>query len=452
MRMPYRTTLALAAAALAGAGGRRVDGQTSPATVHTLRDTTLVTDRVVAVVANRPILLSQVDEEIFTRQSQQGLKLPPTDAGIDSLRRSIVADIIDDELLVQEAQRDTTIKVTEEEVVQGVEAQVKSVRGRFTSEVDYTAELRKAGFDTPDEYRRWTADNIRRSFYRTRYLEHLKQRDRLKPVAPTEREMRAYFEANKGSLEQRPPTVSFKQIIVAPRATDAAKARARAQADSIVAELRKGADFATAARRFSQDAGTKDKGGDLGWQRRGTFLPEFERVEFQLKPGAISDPVETAFGYHIIQVVRAQPTETNARHILIMPAVTPADVDSAHALATRISQGLAAGQSFDSLQRLYHDRSEEKEGQSVPVDRLPPAYATAIGTADSGAVIPPFDLTGPDGRTKYSIVKVTLRRPAGDVSYEDMKEKIRSSLGDEFALRRLLARLRASTYVDIRGP
>jgi peptidyl-prolyl cis-trans isomerase SurA len=446
----YRAAAAVGAAAMLGSSGGLAGQVPAAPASHVMRDTTIVTDRVIAVVGNRPILLSQVDEEIFMQQSQGGLKPPATQEGMDSLRESIRDNIIDEELLVQEAQRDTTIKVTDEEVVQGVDQQFKSVRSRFTSEVDFNTELRKAGFDTPDEYRRWTADNLRRSFYRTRLLEHLKDRGHLKPVMPTDREMRDYFERTKSTMDKRPPTISFRQIIVAPRASDSARARARSLADSIVAELRKGADFATAARRFSQDPGSRESGGDLGWQRRGTFLPEFEKVEFTLKPGAISDPVETAFGYHIIQVIRVQPTETNARHILIMPAVTPADVDSARALAGRLSQALVAGASFDSLQRLYHDRAEEKEALSVPVDKLPAVYATAIGTADSGAVLPPFDLTGPDGRTKFAIVKVTERRPAGEVTYEDVKEKIRSSLGEEFAIRRLLARLRAATYVDVR--
>ena len=455
MRMQNRTAAKAAAVAVLVmfAGVPRLPAQgtpPAPAVMRPLRDTTMVTDRVIAVVGNRPILLSQVDEEIFTRESQAGLKLPDTESGMDSLRQSVMNDIIDEELMVQEAQRDTTIKVTDEEVVQGVEQQVKNVRARFTSEVDFASELRKAGFDTPDEYRRWTADNIRRSFYRTRLLEHLKERGRLKPVVPTDREMRDYFERTKATIEKRPPTISFRQIIISPRPSDSARAKARTLADSIVVELRKGADFATAARRFSQDPGSKESGGDLGWQRRGTFLPEFERVEFALKPGAISDPVETAFGFHIIQVVRAQPTETNARHILIMPAVTEANEDSARVLANRIYESLKAGASFDSLQHLYHDRSEEREAQSVPVEGLPPAYAAGIGEADSGAVVTPFTLTGADGRSKFAIVKVTERRPAGEVKYEDVKEKIRSQLGEEFSIRRLLARLRESTYVDIR--
>ena len=82
--------------------------------------------------------------------------------------------------------------------------------------------------------------------------------------------------------------------------------------------------------------------------------------------------------------------------------------------------------------------------------RGPAPYAPGMGGPDSGAVIAPFKLTGADGRNKFAIVKVTERRPAGDVKYEDVKEKIRSQLGEDFSIRRLLARLREATYVDIR--
>ncbi|HEY9015336.1 MAG TPA: SurA N-terminal domain-containing protein, partial [Gemmatimonadales bacterium] len=88
------------------------------------RDTAFVVDRVVAVVGNRPVLASQVDEELFSRQSQ-GAKLPTTEEGLKAVRREIVSSIIDEELLVQQAQRDTSITVTDEEIASGVEEQVR---------------------------------------------------------------------------------------------------------------------------------------------------------------------------------------------------------------------------------------------------------------------------------------------------------------------------------------
>jgi peptidyl-prolyl cis-trans isomerase SurA len=311
-------------------------------------DTAVVVDRVVAVVGNRPVLASQVDEEVFSRQSQ-GQKFPNDADSIDALRKQVVASIVDEELLVQQAQRDTSIKVTDQEIADGVQQQIGKIRGNFTSEVDYRNELRKAGFQTPEEYRRWLTEQQRRAAFQNRLIEKLRGEGKLKPVAPTEQEMRAYFNEQKASLGNRPATISFRQVVIAPRPSPAAKARTLARADSIVLELRRGADFATAAKRFSQDPGSKEQGGSLNWFRRGVMVPEFERVAFALKPGVVSDPVESPFGYHIIQVERVQPGEVQARHILLIPDIDSVHVDSARALADSVRRGIMRGASVGSL-------------------------------------------------------------------------------------------------------
>ncbi|HEX3233235.1 MAG TPA: peptidylprolyl isomerase [Gemmatimonadales bacterium] len=416
----------------------------------TRTDSTVVVDRVVAVVGNRPVLASQVDEEIFSRQSQGG-HLPTDSAGLAGLRKQVVSSIVDEELLVQQAQRDTAIKVTDQEIAEGVEEQMKKVRTNFTSEVDFKNELKKAGFQTPEEYRRWLTDQQRRAAFQNRLIEKLRNDGKLKPVSPTEQEMRAFFEEQKGNLGSRPATLSFRQIIISPKPSPEAKARTKARADSIVLELRRGADFATAAKRFSQDPGSKDQGGSLNWFRRGVMVPEFERVAFALKPGTISDPVESPFGYHIIQVERVQPGEIQARHILLVPEIDSVHVDSARALAGLVRARVLARASFDSLQRIYHDRSAERQAENVPIDKLPEAYAKAIGEADSGAVIPVFPLEGAGGRQQFVVLQVTARRAPGDIKYEDVKDKIREQLSQQLAIRRYLDRLRKATYVDIRA-
>jgi peptidyl-prolyl cis-trans isomerase SurA len=414
------------------------------------RDTTFVVDRVVAVVGNRPVLASQVDEEIFSRQSQ-GVKLPSNPEGIQLVRQQIVSSIIDEELLVQQAQRDTSITVTDEEIASGVEEQVQKVRSNFTSEVDYTAELKKAGFQTPEEYRRWLTDQQRRAAFQNRLIEKLRNEGKLKSVAPTEKEMKQFFEEQKSSLGTRPATLSFRQIVVSPVPAPAAKARTKAQADSIVLELRRGADFATAARRFSQDPGSKDQGGSLNWFRRGVMVPEFERVAFALKPGVVSDPVESPFGYHIIQVERVQPAEVQARHILLVPEIDSAHINRARVLADSVRSALVAGASFDSLQRLYHDRSAERKAENVPVTKLPENYAKTIGDAGSGTTLPVFTMPGSGGREQFVVLQVIDRRPEGEIKYEDVRDKIREQLGQQLAIRRYLDRLRKATYVEIRS-
>lgn len=413
-------------------------------------DTTLVVDKVLAVVGNRPVLASQVDEELFSRQSQ-GQQLPSDPEAIAALRKQVVQSIVDEELLVQQAQRDTSIQVTDQEIADGVEQQVRKVRANFSSEVDYRAELKKAGFETPEEYRRWLTDQQRRAAFQNRLIDKLRSDGKLKAVSPTEPEMKTYFDEQKANLGSRPATISFRQIVITPQPSAEAKARAKAKADSILLELRRGADFATAAKRFSQDPGSKDQGGSLNWFRRGVMVPEFERVAFTLKPGVVSDPVESPFGYHLIQVERVQPGEVQARHILIIPEIDSAHVDSARARADSVRAKLLAGASFDSLQRLYHDPSAEKQAENVPADKLPENYAKLIGEADSGSVTPVFTLPGTGGREQFSVVQVMGRRPQGDIRYEDVKDRIREQLGQQLAIRRYLDRLRQSTYLDMRS-
>jgi peptidyl-prolyl cis-trans isomerase SurA len=445
-RTGARIVAALIGAVL-GPGGATLAAQDSTAAPP--HDTTFVVDRVVAVVGNRPVLASQVDEEIFSRQSQ-GAKLPTDPSGLRSVRGEIISSIIDEELLVQQAQRDTSIKVTDEEIAKGVEEQVHKVRTNFTSEVDYASELKKAGFQTPEEYRRWLTDQQRRAAFQNRLVEKLRSEGKLKPVAPTDKEMKQFFDQQKASLGTRPATLSFRQIVITPAPSEAAKARTRAQADSIVMELRRGADFATAARRFSQDPGSKEQGGSLNWFRRGVMVPEFERVAFGLKPGVVSDPVESPFGYHIIQVERIQPAEVQARHILLVPEIDSAHVDSARAIASRVHDALVSGAPFDSLQRLHHDRSAERDADNVPVTKLPESYAKAIGDSASGTILPVFTMPGSGGREQFVVLKVTARRPEGAISYEDVRDRIRDQLGQQLAIRRYIDRLRKSTYVEIR--
>src|SRR5215216_4752390 len=234
MTHPFRRGLLLAAVVWLGAASGRLQAQDSTgvtvsdtgaaaplpvpvpqAAVDTQPSGPIVVDRVVAVVGNRPVLSSQVDEEVFSRQSQ-GQPPPKDPDSLLTVRKQVIASIVDEELLVQQAQRDTAIKVTDQEIADGVEQQVRKVRGGFTSEVDYKNELKKAGFGTPEEYRRYLTDQQRRAAFQNRLIEKLRQDGKLKPVPPTEQEMRAYFEEQKGNLGNRPATIGFRQIVIAP--------------------------------------------------------------------------------------------------------------------------------------------------------------------------------------------------------------------------------------------
>lgn len=408
-----------------------------------------VADRIVAIVGDRPILATQVDEQIFGLVSQ-GVMTLATSEDTAKARSDVLKQMIDDELLVQEALRDTVVKVSEQEVADSVDKTLRNIRTRFPTELDFKRELTSTGFVSPDEYRRFLADEVRRDFLKARLYEHLSAEGKLKPMQPTESEMRKYFEERKGQFGKRPATIGFRQIIVAPRATEPARLRAKQLADSIVAQLRLGADFATAARRFSQDPGSRDVGGDLGWNRRGSWVTEFERAAFSLRKDQISDPVESPFGWHIIQVTGTQPGEVRARHVLLSPELSEADADSARVLALRIAEQLKEGVAFDSLQALYHDKTEEREARDAPVEKLPAPYQEAIGTATTDDVVGPFALERPGGGVRYAVLKITERREADDIQYEDVRERIRSTLGQQLAAEKYLERLRRATYIELR--
>src|SRR5689334_13448443 len=272
-----RTALTVAAgAALAAA----------PAVAQGRSATTHAVDRVVAVVGTKPILASQVEEQLVLAQSQ-GAKVPDDSAGRDAARRQILAQMVDEELLVQQAERDTTIKVTDQEVQDAVEQTVQNVRKQFTSVSEFQAQLRAAGFVSGEGWRRWLADQQRRSILQQRLIEALKQKGKLRPIPPSDAEMRAFWEANRAQQPKRPAAISFRQIVIVPKPDSAASARALQLAESLVVVLRGGANFGEVAKKYSADSASREQGGELGWFRRGLMVKQFEDVAFRLRPGTI---------------------------------------------------------------------------------------------------------------------------------------------------------------------
>ena len=131
------------------------------------------------------------------------------------------------------------------------------------------------------------------------------------------REVEEFFNKFKDSLGVIPEKVGIAHIFRNPKTTGAAKAKAKAFAEKILDSLRHGADFAEMARKYSEDPGSAAHGGDLGFVKKGVFYPEFEAAAFALKPGQISDVVESPVGFHIIQLIEKRGESIHTRHILI---------------------------------------------------------------------------------------------------------------------------------------
>ena len=123
-------------------------------------------------------------------------------------------------------------------------------------------------------------------------------------VSVSDEEIQKYYEENS-QLFARPEQRRASHILiqVPPDADEATVEKARAQAESLASRARSGESFATLAATYSDDPGSKDKGGDLGWFARGRMVPEFDDAVFGMEKGAIEGPVRTPFGFHVIQLV-----------------------------------------------------------------------------------------------------------------------------------------------------
>jgi peptidyl-prolyl cis-trans isomerase SurA len=419
-----------------------------PATATRPIPPSLPIDRVVAIVGDQPVLWTDVLTAINQRRAQ-GLQLPADSAAQAALARTVLNDLVDEEILVQKA-KEMKLEVTEAEITSSADRQIKNIRAQFKTDEEYRTELRNAGFGTPEEYRKSLTDQYRRQNLQQKAFAEL--RKRAKPANVTEEEVTAAFERSRADLQKRPATVTFRQIIVAPKASPAAKAKAKARADSLLVEIKKGGDFELIAKRESMDPGTKQLGGDLGWNRRGSGLvPEFEGMMFALRPGEVSPVIETAFGYHIIRVDRVQSAEVKARHILIAPVIDSADVAAAKVEADSVAAQWRRGVPYDSLAAKHHDATEEKGVlQPFTRDSLPASYQAALTGAKPNDITNPFQLTNPRGAPKFAVLQVVTATEAGEYDPAVIREQIRAQLSDERSIRGLLDQLRKQTYVSLR--
>jgi peptidyl-prolyl cis-trans isomerase SurA len=411
---------------------------------------TIPLERIVAIVGTEPVLWSSVLESVNVRRAQ-GLQIPTDSAGQLALINEVVNDLVDQELLVQKA-HDLKVDVADEDVAAGVDAQIQRVRAQFSSDAEYKSELKKAGFGTPEEYRKGLLEQAKRSELQRRVVEKLKEDGKLIPVNVSEAEVDDAFDKHRNTLPRRPATVTFRQIVIAPKPSAAAKAAAHARADSLLADLKRGADFSELAKRASEDPASRETGGDLGWTRRGIMVPEFDRWMFALQPGQISPIVETEFGYHIIKVDRVRPGEVKARHILVKWKIDSAQVTAARNLADSVLRLWEDGARFDTLVAHYHDPNEEKGSlQPYPRDSMPPSYQQAFAGKTRSDFVGPFPI--PDrvtGAQKFVIAEVIDAEDGGDYTVSDLRQTIRAQLQEERSFRRLLDGLRKETYVSIR--
>jgi parvulin-like peptidyl-prolyl isomerase len=240
-------------------------------------------------------------------------------------------------------------------------------------------------------------------------------------------------------------------VVLLPEPSDSAKGAARVEAERLLGLLRDGEDFADIARRYSDDAGTAQRGGEIGWVRQGERIPELEDAIFRLTRGGVSNIVETVYGAHIIRVDRVRGPERHVYHILVAAEISESDLAQARVRAGEIRDSVAAGASVLS----FAGRGEEvgiPDEIELPISdlaTLPPPYTLPLSNASEGDVVGPLEFSW-QGQTVMVVAEVTSMREAGAYTFEELRDQVREILTQERFQDRLVERLRAETHVEIR--
>lgn len=407
-------------------------------------------DRVVAVVGDSAILQTDIDEEVFRILASTGESEMPSDPAVRQQLYSSALDARVNELLILTAAARDSISVGDDEVERQVEEQILQQTRAFGGEAAFTEALRAQGF-TLTGYRHELTRQVRNRGIVERYMATIR-RDR-RPPPLTEKDVRKFFEEQKDNLGERPATVTFEMVVVPPKPSESARTAAREEAERILQLIRDGEDFAELAGRYSQDPGSRERGGDLGWFRENQMVKEFATVAFSLPPGSVSGVVESPFGFHIIKVEKTKGAERQARHILIVPEFTPGDGERARETAGEVLDKLRAGESVDALINEFGDPNDRDQGKvgPFPKDRLPPPFNEHLANAQSGDLVGPFPIPGPRG-DRWAVVRVTDVTERGPYSWDDpiVRQQFRQQLEEQLLLEEVISELKARTYIDIR--
>jgi len=405
-------------------------------------------DRIVAVVGDSVITLTQLQERIF-QLSAQGIEVPTEASALARLQRELLDQVIGEQLIVQAALRDSTIIVEEAQLEEIVSQDLQERAGSFPGgQPAFQRTLQEQGW-TLASYREFLRGQVRQQQL---YQQYMAKRSRdLAGVMVEEAEVEAFFEEQRDRLGQRPPSVSFTQIILLSSPSDSAKETARAEAERIRQMALDGEDFEELARRFSQEPGSQESGGDLGWFRRGDMVGAFEEAAFDLAVNEISETVESSFGFHIIKVERRRSGEVRARHILIQAEVSDGDKIQAREMAEAVISRLEAGEDFAALREEFGD-PQTPDSLEYPFDRLrelPPGFAEPLLQSEADQIIGPIEFEA-QGVTRYGIIQVQEVRAGGEFSLDELRPQIRERLQQDKLVDQILEELRSQTYIQIR--
>ncbi len=367
---------------------------------------TLVLDKIIAKVGSEVIFHSEVEEQMaMARERKQN----PGQKDQCQILESLMAQ----SMLVHYAKIDS-VAVTDAEVDGEIDARMNQILAYMNNDRKLFQEVYG---QTVSEMREQVKEDMKRKLLGDRMQAQVMDNADVTPA-----DVLTFFHSiPTDSLPYFNAEVELAEIVGYPEVNLEEQEKALEKIGKIKAELKSGEDFATLARKYSEDGSARD-GGDLGWTTRGSFVPEFEAAAFQLEVNETSDIVETDFGYHLIQLLERRGNSIHSRHILIRPKITKEDLkliqdrlDSVRMLilTDKISfvdavakYGDSKVQSYTNNGRMINAKTNNTFFETGDVDS---EIFFSIDTLEIGEITPPIEYRTPLGDYSYKIVQLQGR-------------------------------------------
>lgn len=357
-------------------------------------------DKIIARVDNHYILKSELQERI-AQYKASGQKAPEDCQLLESL--------IISKMLLAKAEIDS-VTVEDKDVDIDLDARMGHMIQRFGSEKNLVEAYGKSIENLKTE--------LRKDVREQKVIEKM-QRTISGNVKITPNEVRKFFNSiPKDSLPFIPAEVEVGHIVRLGTVTKEQKDKIRNQLLEIKSKAEKGEDFSMLAQIYSEDLGSAKNGGDLGFAKRGAMVPEFEGAALGLKPGELSDIVESQFGFHLIKLIETRGAEYHARHILLRPdynkgtemSAAKGYLDSLRTLIESDTLTFAKAALDNSEDKMTAESGGLIQDPSTGLTRLTldvsmdPALYFAIDTMSIGDLSIPVSYRTEDGRSAMRIL------------------------------------------------
>lgn len=303
-------------------------------------------DKVVAKIGSEFILLSEVEDQYAYSITQD----PSLDTDI---KCQILDGLIAQKLIIYQAKLDS-VQVSDEEVEGQLTLRFDNILRQMNGDEEFFAEYYGAGVaEMKERYR----DDQKQQILAERMQGKL-----INSVSITPAEVQQFYDAiPKDSLPYLDSEVEMSEIVIKPKVNSTQNAIAREKLDRIREKIVSGEkSFEEMALKYSMDPGSGARGGDLGFAKRGSYVPEFEATVFSLKPDEVSEVIETEFGFHVIKQLERRGNSVRARHILIKPDITEADNQSARDLLDSVRTLIVLDSiTFEAAVKKYSDENAQ---------------------------------------------------------------------------------------------